>query len=274
MWSHPDNFEAWGYFVRAGDFFQRFNREGNMRARELFAQSVKLDPKYAPAWTFLAWTHVIDAWLGFTESRAESIKQAVAIGGKAMRLDDRQPAVHSLWGSIHLVQKHWEKAILEGRRAVQLGPNHALSHLLLANTLLFAGEFEEAIALAENAVRLAPYCSEFYLSVLAQAYRQADRYEEALAMYTKALERARQNKGNEATPLIGLVDICVQLGRKEEAMNYASEILKVFPNYNLEGFRSIYAYRNPEHIERILVNLRKAGLPEHPSPSHSNIPLF
>jgi adenylate cyclase len=264
MWSPPDNFEAWSYLVRAGDFFQRFNRDDNARARELLERAVKLDPGYATAWTFLAWTHEIDAWLGFTTSRTESMKKAMSLAEKAMALDAGQPIVHSLWATIYLTQEKWEKAISEGRKAVALGPNDALSHVLLANTLLFAGQFEEAMALAERAVRLAPYSPDFYLSVLAQAYRQMGRYEDALAMYKKALERAQKNKANVATPLIGLVDVCEQLNRREEAQSFASELLRILPNFNLEGYSSIYGYRNPAHTERILVNLRKAGLPEKP----------
>jgi adenylate cyclase len=268
MWSPPDNFEAWSYLVRAGDFFQRFTREDNARARELLERSVELDPDYATAWTFLAWTHEIDAWLGFTESRIESIKQAMLLGEKALSLDAGQPIVHSLWATIYLTQGQWEKAISEGREAVTLGPSDALSHVLLANTLLFAGEFNEAIALAERAVRLAPYCPDFYLSVLAQAYRQVARYEDALVMFKKALERARTNKGNVLTPMIGLVDLYMQLGRKEEAQSFASELLKILPNFNLDGYSSIYGYRNPAYLDRILVNLRKAGLPDKPPLAH------
>jgi len=264
LWKPPNNFEAWGYLVRAGDFFQRFRREYNARAQQLLEQAVKLDPEYSTAWTLLAWTYVIDAWLGFTDSRTESMKKAMLLGEKAMALDASQPVVHSLWGTIYLVQKQWEKAISEGRKAITLGPNDALSHLLLANTLLFAGKFDESIALAERAVRLAPYCPDFYLSILAQAYRQAGRYDDALAMYTKALDRARKNKGNVVTPRIGLVDVCVHLDRKEEAQIFASEILRIFPDFSLDGFSSIYAYKNPAHMERILANLRKAGLPKHP----------
>jgi TolB-like protein/Tfp pilus assembly protein PilF len=38
----------------------------------------------------------------------------------------------------------------------------------------------------------------------------------------------------------------------------------MMPNFSLEGFRKVYAYKDPAHLERILVNLRKAGLPETP----------
>ncbi|MGD9032466.1 MAG: tetratricopeptide repeat protein, partial [Desulfobacteraceae bacterium] len=55
-----------------------------------------------------------------------------------------------------------------------------------------------------------------------------------------------------------------QLGRVEEARTYAAELLKMMPNFSLEGFRKVYAYKDPAHLERILVNLRKAGLPETP----------
>jgi tetratricopeptide (TPR) repeat protein len=125
-----------------------------------------------------------------------------------------------------------------------------------------------AIALAERAVRLAPYCPDFYLSVLAQSYRQVGRYEDALVMFEKALERARKNKGNVLTPMIGLVDLYIQLGRKEEAQSFASELLKIVRNFNLDGYSSIYGYRNPAHLDRILVNLRKAGLPHKPPLAH------
>ena len=79
-------------------------------------------------------------------------------------------------------------------------------------------------------------------------------------MYTKALDRARKNKGNVYTPTIGLVDVYMHLDRKEKAQTFVSEILRVFPDFNLDEFSSIYAYKNPAHMERILVNLRKAGL--------------
>jgi adenylate cyclase len=271
MWGHPDNFEAWGYLVRAGEFFQRFKPQDNANARRLLERAVKLDPDYAMAWTFLAWTHEIDAWLGFTASRAESIKQAILLGEKAMELDAGQPVVHSLWGTIYLVQKQWKKAISAGRKAIALGPNDALSHVLLANTLLITGAFDEAIALAERAVRLAPYCPDFFFSVLAQAYRQAHRYEDALAMYTKALERARKGKGNVLTPSIGLVDLYIQLDRQEEARTHVSEILRMVPRFNLEAYGSIHAYKNPAHTERVISNLRKAGLPDKPKLSRSPV---
>ncbi len=261
-WQTTNNLEAWGYFVKASGHFERFQREDNIRAKALFEKAVSLDPNYSAAWLMLAWTHLMDAYLGFGDSRAESMTQAMALAEKVRGMVEGQSEAHALWNTIHLFQKQYELAIAEGRKSVTLGPNNSLGHILFAYTMLFAGEFNEAIDLAERAIRLTPYCSSWYFFVLGKAYRQAGRYEEAFAAFEKGLVRARENRGNLFLPLIGLTDVSVQLGRDTEARNYAADILKIDPNFNLEGFKYIYLYKDPAHLERILDNMRKAGLPE------------
>jgi len=260
-----NNFQAWGLTVKGTSLFERFSREDNHKARDHFKQATELDPKYALAWTMLAWTHVIDTWIGFSESPAESIQRALELANKSAALNEDQSDIHSLLSSIHLLQKQYEKAITEGKKAVALGPNNSLSHVLLSNVMLLSGNFNEAVSLGERAIRLAPYCADWELSFLAQAYRQAGRYEEALATYKKTLERSKINKGNLFFGLVGLADVSMQLGREEKARAYAVELLEALPNFSLEDFRQAYHYKNPDHLERILVNLRKAGLPEKSS---------
>ncbi len=257
-----NNFEAWGLTVKGTTLFERFSREDNRKARDLFELAADLDPNYALAWTMLAWTHVIDTWLGFSESPAESIQRATELANKSAALNEDQSDIHSLLSSIHLMKKQYDAAITEGEEAVALGPNNALSHVLLSNVMLLSGNFDKAVSLAERAIRLAPYCADWELSFLAQAYRQAGQYEEAYATYKKTLERSKTNNGNLFFGLVGLVDVSVQLGREEKARTYAAELIKAIPNFSLEDFRQAYHYKNPEHLERILVNLRQAGLPE------------
>jgi len=259
-WHTTDNLEAWGYVVKGGDLFGHFAKEDNAKARKLFERASEIDPGYALAWTMLAWTHFMDAWLGYSESRAGSIKRAIEFAKKSGSIDDTQPEIHSLWNSIYLIQGKYEKAISAGEKAIALGPNSANSHILLAYTMLFVGRFEEATVLAEKSIRLMPYCPDWILPILAQSYRQAGRYDEALSTYKKALDRSLKNKGNSLGPTIGLVDVCMQLGRVEEARAYAAEVLKMSPDFSLEGFSKIHAYKDPAHLERILVNLEKAGL--------------
>jgi adenylate cyclase len=252
--------EAWEYGVKATSLFQRFTKEDNTKARELFEQAIEIDPEYAFAWTMLAWTHWIDANFGFSESPAESFKRAVELARKAVALDDTQPNVHALLGAIHLFQRQYEKAIAEGERSIALGPNDATSHVLLANTMYYAGRFEEAITLAKKAMRLAPYHQAWYLGILAQSYRMAGRYEEAVAAYKQLLDRSRKGEFSALWPHSGLVEVYVELGREEEARAHAAEVMRIDPKFSLETWSKAQFFKDPAHLERRLDAKRKAGL--------------
>ena len=255
-----ENFEAWGYCVKGVGLFEHFSKEDNRQAREYLEKAVMIDPKYAFAWTMLAWVHVIDAWFGFSRSPSESIQKAEELAKKAAALGGAQAELYSLWSTIHLNQREYEKAIGAGRKAVASGPNNALSHVLLAYVMLFEGKFDEAVTFAERSIRLTPYCPDWYLSILGQSYRQAGRSKEALSAFKKALDRSKKNKSNPMASLLGLIDVSMELGQDEQARRYAAEVMKISPDFSFKYFHQVYPYKDPAHLEQIVVNLRKAGL--------------
>ena len=260
MHETTDNLEAWGYFVRAIDLFQRFTKEDNAKAQDLFERAVTLDPEYSAAWTMLAWTHWIDASYGFSRSRAESFKRAVELAQKAVKLDDTNPDVHALLGGIHLFQMQHEQAIAKGRKAIALRPNDACNLALLAQTLSYTGRSEEAIELMKRAMRLNPYYPEWYLGILAQSYRVAGRYEEAIATYNEFLERSRETGGNTLLAHLGLASTYVRVGREDEAQAHAAEVLKIDPDFSLEWVHKATFFKDPALLEEELDALHKAGL--------------
>ena len=98
------------------------------------------------------------------------------------------------------------------------------------------------------------------MSILGQSYRQAGRFKEAFAAFSKALDRSKKNKSNPIASLLGLIDVSIQLGREEQARSYADEVMKISPYFSFKYFHQVYPYKNPAYLERILTNLRKAGL--------------
>jgi len=255
-----EDLAAWGYYIKGVGLFERFSRKDNQLAREYLEKAVRIDPNYALAWTQLAWTYVIDAWFGFSKSPAKSIQTAEALATKAANLGGDRPDLYSLWSTIYLNQRKYEKAIDTGLKAVSMGPNNALSHVLLAYVMLFSGKFDEAVSLAERAVRLTPYCPDWYLSILGQAYRQAGRFKEAFAAYKKALNRSEKNKTNPMASLLGLIDVSIAMGREKDAKKYADAVMHISPDFSFKYFQQVYPYKDPAHLEQILSNLRKAGL--------------
>jgi TolB-like protein/Flp pilus assembly protein TadD len=259
-----DNIQAWGYVVKAVGLFEHYTKGDNAKARQLLEQAVQLDPNYAFAWTMLAWTHFIDVRAGFSKAPSESLKQAIELGKKASALDDTLPDVHSFWNTIYLIQRQYDKAIAEGEKAITLGPNNALAHALQSQTMRFAGRFEEAVVLAEKAMRLSPYYPAWYLVMLGTAYSMVGRFDEALVVYMKLLERSKKGEHNLYSANLHLAAVYVNLGREEEARAHAAEVLRINPNFSLALIDKVTFFQDPAHLKRLKDTLRKAGLPDKP----------
>ena len=258
------NLEAWGFIAKGHVFFSRFTKGDNARARDLFDRAVKIDSKNAFAWTMLAWTHWVDAFFGYSESRAESFKRAVELAKKALSLDDTISDVYALMGGISLFQRQYDKAIAAGQKSIALGPNSATSHVLFGYTMTCVGRFEEAISLIKEGMRLTPHYPAYCLNHLGRAYFQTGRYQEALATYKQLLESSRKGEFNPLIVHLNLAATYIMLGREEEARAHAAEVLKINSNFSLEWVRKVSIYKDPAHLERSLDALCKAGVPETP----------
>jgi hypothetical protein len=53
-----------------------------------------------------------------------------------------------------------------------------------------------------------------------------------------------------------------QAGRLEEARAAAAEVLRINPSFTIKSWKPLAVYKDPKDLERYLVGLRKAGLPE------------
>ncbi len=64
------------------------------------------------------------------------------------------------------------------------------------------------------------------------------------------------------SPLITLAHTYVEAGRMEEARATVKESLKRFPRYSIKIPKRVLRYKDPADKQRIIENLRKAGVPE------------
>jgi tetratricopeptide (TPR) repeat protein len=124
------------------------------------------------------------------------------------------------------------------------------------NFFVFTGRHEGAVRYGEQALRLDPIPPFWYYQVLAGAYVNAGRYQEAIAACKKVLHRAP----NDVLTHIILTNTYSQAGRVEEARAAAAEVLRIDPNFSAEERGKLMPFKNPEDRERILEGLRKAGL--------------
>ena len=242
-------------FLQGREYIVSFNREGNIKARNVAEEIISLDPSNGAGYGLLSAVEYFDVWLGLSKSPKESLARAIQLAKKCIAIEDSPGAHRTLAHSYVLMRKH-EAAIAEAEKALKLHPNSADSHATLSYMLMFADRPQEALPLIERAIRLNPYPPEWYFRCLAITYRSLGQYEEALAA---------AKKGVHAQPDSLFAHTCLAtcyslLGREEEARAEAAEILRISPKFSLEYARKTWPFKNQAYKELVIGALRKAGL--------------
>jgi adenylate cyclase len=88
------------------------------------------------------------------------------------------------------------------------------------------------------------------------AYNAVGRYEEAI----KTLKEAHVRDPKFLGPYLFLAVAYVRSGREEEARGEVAEILRLNPHFSVEGVRARLSSQDPAKNERLVNDLRKAGL--------------
>jgi adenylate cyclase len=255
---HTDNLEAHDCFLRGRELWWLFTREGNREAETLLRRATELDPRFAPAFAFLAAVLANSYTNRWSASPAEALLEAEKAARQAVRLDERYPyalwslAMTSLWARRH------DEALSAAEKMIGFNPNFGNGHNLLGVLLHYVGRSEEAIKCFERAVALDPYFPGLWLYFEAQADYQLGRYPEAVGLLKRRILR---NPDTE-TSWVLLAASYGQMGLVEEAREAWREALRINPDYSLEHRRKVLPYKNPDDFERVVDGLRKAGLPD------------
>ncbi|HEV8711924.1 MAG TPA: tetratricopeptide repeat protein [Candidatus Binatia bacterium] len=250
-----DNLEAYDAYLRGLESFNRYTKETNAQARQLFEKVIALDPQYAEAYARLSRT-LSTEWIMTWSQDPQTLERALILAQQAAALDDSLPGAQEVLSFAYLYKKQHEQAIAAAKRAIALAPNGAEGYADLGFILSFAGRPEEAISLIEKAMRLNPRYPVHYLSFLGMTYGLARRYEEALA----TLQSATLRNPNYPPPHLHLLVSCSELGRDAEAQAELAGIRRRNPNVSLKLYRRVMPFKDPADLERYLAALRKAGL--------------
>jgi adenylate cyclase len=250
------NLDAYLKALQANEQYLHQSKQGSTMAKQLAKEAITLDPKYAFPYTIIAHSHILDVYLGFSESPEESMKLAFDAAEKALALDDSDPGTHACFARLYAIKKQHDKAIASAKRALELGPGEARAHFSLGGALMHACRFSEAIQYQEEAIRLDPFAPSSYIHALSASYRFVGRYEEALGL----LKKAHKLEPNNLFTHLGFAQIYGTLGRAEEARAAAAEVLRLNPNFSLERYAKTIPLKDQSAVDFIIGGLRKAGL--------------
>jgi adenylate cyclase len=252
----PANLEVFVKKAKALAHFRQLNREGNALAKKEVEEALAVAPEDSSLYSLLAATHMMDLWLGSTESNLISFAQATTCLKKAIALDKDNSDAYLILGKLHEIKREHDEAIAAAERAVVLNPNGADAYAGLGIILALAGRPEEGVEFVKKAIRLNPIPPAYYFNHLGAAYRVSGQYEEAITAYKKAIH-------NQPTLLfahLGLAASYIHVGQEEEAHAEAAEVLKIDPEFSLERYAKTYPLKKKADKDLYIAALRKAGL--------------
>ena len=258
MHSRAGSPEAFEYLMRSRVHFLRTTKEDNAIARQLVAKAAEISPDNPEIWGYMAWHDIRDYRWWWSDDREASLNRAEELAEKAYAADPSDSAITGLMGIVSFYRGRYDEAIAYARRAVDMAPSSAIDKARLAWLLSYSGYTEEAIPLLKKAMRLSPYYPAWFIGVLGFAYMLVEDYEQAIAAHNQLLERKSLLKFAYSR----LAGINAILGNEEEAKKYATELLRIKPNFTVRRWAKVLLYRHPDDLERELNALRMAGLPE------------
>ncbi|WP_300457314.1 adenylate/guanylate cyclase domain-containing protein [Desulfobacula sp.] len=249
-----DNLEAYLKALQAQYYSYLGSRESNTKAQQLAKEAIAIAPDYAYAYRILGRTHILDAYLGMSKSRKESIQLAMESYEKAVALDESLASAYAGMAYVLVMIRKYDEAVRLGKKAVDLEPNSPDVIIIYAAILNFDGRWEEAMPLFKLAFRLNPKPPNTYYRHFGHALRLSGQHEEAVALLKKAI-------GQEPNDLLAHLMLAVSAsmgGFDEEAQAAAKEILRIDPQFSVK--RLTAPFKDKIHMKNACAALNKAGL--------------
>jgi adenylate cyclase len=123
--------------------------------------------------------------------------------------------------------------------------------------LVHCGEPEAALAHVKRAIRHAPVYPPWFVEILATAYRESGQVDFAVTAAQEGLRIAPQSIG---TRLV-LVSALMRGGWRADAERVARDVVDLEPGFSVERHAAQQPYRHPAALDRVVGELRSAGLP-------------
>jgi serine/threonine protein kinase/tetratricopeptide (TPR) repeat protein len=179
--------EAYEAYLKGSHFAHKLSPDNLARAIEYARLAIEKDPRFADAYTLLAYSYSMLGTYHFLPP-AEAFPKAKAAALRALELDEMMPGPHVALGVVLLLYDwKWSEAEKEVRRALELSPDYAFAHQAHGVYLLAKGKLEEALAAQKQAVELDPLSPTTNL-IMGAWFFFARQYHEAIEQLRKTLE--------------------------------------------------------------------------------------
>ena len=250
----PTDLAGYDCWLRALDYYERFSPEEHKDVRDCAERVVEVDPDSVDAWITLAFTYLDEARFSFNP-RPDSLNRARDAALNALKYDPDNLYARQGLAEIYFTRGEMESFYSETARVITLNPNSATSLAALGDKMIFSGELERGLAMMNKAVALMPDHPDWMLFGFTHYHYMKSEYSSALGYLSNS--GMRDFFWTHAF----LAAIHGQLGRQDDAANSVGELLRLYPEFELNARDEMAKWSFPEKAtEHFVEGLRKAGL--------------
>jgi TolB-like protein len=250
---------AYDLYLRGLASWNCWTKEENSKALQYFYAAIDKDRDYSTPYGLAASCHLMakaNSWASdFDKTEISRLTdRAAAIG-----MDD--PVALCWAGHVQAIFfGNIDRALLLIDRALELDVNLATAWQRSGWVRGYAGDSDGAIESLNNAIRLNPLDPHVFLTQSAMAFAHfiAGRDDEAATWCAKALHI----KPNWPPALRMAIASNAMQGRVDEVERALSSYFQIDPKVSIAKVCGFYPLRGDAHRERLILAMRKAGVPE------------
>jgi adenylate cyclase len=220
------------------------------RAAGHFRELISRNPESGLGHALSAWVQFWVGLRGFTDDPDENYARA------AIEHGDTSGIGYLVLAHVLVLERDWDGALEAASMATAKRPACDVTFGVAASVMRYLGRWEEAVDLAERAIRLSPLRSDWYRSVLANAYFVGEDYERAAETAEDVVAVDESN----VEALLTLAASQSALGRGRHAAAALDHVRQASPGLSAETLREGLPYRDESTKERLMERLREAGL--------------
>jgi TolB-like protein len=251
---------AYDLCLKGREAHGRATEADTQRARELFARAIEIDPDYAKAYAWQAFT----VQRGFTHLWGEprgpaAAVEALVLAQRAVAIDPDSSFCLGRLSFVLLLNESWDDALETARAAVHANPSAAGPRYFCAEASIHAGDPQEALREIRLAISLNPYHPPAWRASLGRALFVAGHLEEALT----ELHGCARRLPDYAPAFHTLAAIAGTTGDVEEARATVKSLLHINPAITVKTACGCLFFRDLLLRDRFREGLRMGGMPEH-----------
>jgi TolB-like protein len=243
-----ENFDAWSRYRRAAGVIavHGWNEESVAEATAGLREAIAIDPDFALARALLALLLGFGALLSLVNDIPTAQRDARDQAERAVAIDPNASDVLGFAGCALADIGDGERGFELLQQAVELDPSNAQAHIALGAALIRLGRFDDGIKRMQFGMRSSPkdFRLTFWNMILANAFGQAGRLDEALATAAAASRRDGRLYGARVVSAWMLA----RLNRLEEARNALSEARRIRPTLSLDEIQRFFGHDTAQDL--------------------------